>query len=169
MISENAVIYNKRNANPSISGIDKASANAAYDAFNTLNILGNSSTLDKESMQEAKESIAQLVIDKMIQLDHGRTIHKKLGSMNEEQVKKQLGENAKELAKSPAFEAAVPKNINSTYIKKLLADYDGNGIMQVKNSIESYRKAVRSINQNVENATGKNDNKVIETNIIKKV
>lgn len=169
MISENAVIYDKRNANPSISGIDKASANAAYDAFNTLNILGNSGALDKESMQDAKESIAQLVIDKMIQLDHGRTIHKKLGSMNEEQVKKQLGEKAKELAKSPAFEAAVPKNINSTYIKKLLADYDGNGIMQVKNSIESYRKAVRSINQNVENVTGKNDNKVIEKNIIKKV
>ena len=169
MISENAAIYNKRNANSSIKGIDKVSAGAAYDAFNTLCILGNSGTLDKESIQEAKESIAQLVVDKMIQLDHGKTIHKKLGNMNEEQVKQQLSEKAKELAKSPAFEAAVPKNINSTYIKKFLADYEGNGIMQVKNSIESYRKAVRNINQNVEKATAKNSSKVIETNLGKKV
>ncbi|MBR3268594.1 MAG: hypothetical protein IKI58_07695 [Oscillospiraceae bacterium] len=62
--------------------------------------------------------------------------------MNEQQFK----DTAKTLSESKEFKAAVPDKINKIYIQKFLADHDGHGVMQVKNSVEKYRKATKSIN-----------------------
>lgn len=50
-------------------------------------------------------------------------------------------QTAKELSESKKFAAAVPNEINGICLKKFLAEHDGYGVMQVKNSIEKYRKA----------------------------
>ncbi len=68
-------------------------------------------------------------------------------NMNEEQFK----ESAKTLSESPAFKAAVPDTINGFYVKKFLADHDGHGVMEVKNSIDRYQKTVKNINDNANN------------------
>ncbi|MBQ6675943.1 MAG: hypothetical protein IJM75_07415 [Ruminococcus sp.] len=144
-IDENARSYENRYDDKLLKGIDKVSANVAHTAFSSLQVSGNMEKIDQKENQEAREHIAELVLDKMIQLDYGKTMHQKLGKMNSEQ----FSQKAKELANSPAFNAAVPKNLNTAYIKNFLADEDGKGVMQVKNSIEAYRKAVKSVNANV--------------------
>lgn len=163
-IDENAQSYENRYDDKLLKGIDKVSANVAHTAFSSLQVSGNMEKIDQKENEEAREHIAELVLDKMIQLDYGKTMHQKLGKMNSEQ----FSQKAKELANSPAFNAAVPKNLNTAYIKSFLADEDGKGVMQVKNSIEAYRKAVKSVNANVNaNQPVKKEEKVIEQKVNK--
>lgn len=163
-IDENARSYENRYDDKLLKGIDKVSANVAHTAFASLQVSGTMDKLDQKENQEAREHIAELVLDKMIQLDYGKTMHHKLGKMDREQ----FSQKAKELANSPAFNAAVPKNLNAAYIKNFLADEDGKGVMQVKNSIEAYRKAVKSVNANVNgNQPVKKEEKVIDPKVNK--
>ena len=163
-IDDNARSYENRYDDKLLKGIDKVSANVAHKAFSCLQVSGTMDKLDQKENQEAREHIAELVLDKMIQLDYGKTMHQKLGKMNSEQ----FSQKAKELAGSPAFNAAVPKNLNTAYIKNFLADEDGKGVMQVKNSIEAYRKAVKSVNANVNaNQPAKKEEKVIDQKVNK--
>ena len=160
-IEQTQISYNSRVNNKSLQGLDKVSANNAYNAMNNLMLLKDLDTLNKNHLAEAKQNIAELVLDKMVQLDHGNTLHKNLKGLNEEK----LSEEAKTLSQSPAFKAAVPENINPSYIKKFLANYNGHGVMQVKNNIDKYRKAVKDINRN---AQGSANNKQLENEHIKK-
>ena len=163
-IVENAASYETRNSDKYLKGIDKVSAQAANSAFVSLKMYGGMDKIGAKENAEAREHIAELVLDKMIQLDYGKTMHQKLGKMNSEQ----FSQKAKELASSPAFNAAVPKNLNTAYIKNFLADEDGKGVMQVKNSIEAYRKAVKSVNANVNaNQPAKKEEKVIDQKVNK--
>ncbi len=163
-IDENARSYENRYDDKLLKGIDKVSANVAHTAFSSLQVSGNMEKIDQKENEEAREHIAELVLDKMIQLDYGKTMHHKLGKMDREQ----FSQKAKELANSPAFNAAVPKNLNAAYIKNFLADEEGKGVMQVKNSIEAYRKAVKSVNANVNgNQPVKKEEKVIDPKINK--
>ena len=149
MIDANNTSYSIRSKDNSLKGIDKVSATTANSAFNTLDIYTiNDTVLKPEYQEQAKQCIAELVLDKMIQLDHGNALHKNMKSMNEEQFK----ETAKKLSESPEFKASVPDKIDGTYVKKFMADYDNHGVMQIKNSIDQYRKAIKNINANANNA-----------------
>lgn len=143
----NAVAYSDRAHDKGIKGLDKVSATAANEAFSALEGHALYDDMTPEMQKEAKERIAELVLDKMIQLDHGGKLHSKMKNMNEEQFK----ESAKTLSESPAFKAAVPDTINGFYVKKFLADHDGHGVMEVKNSIDRYQKTVKNINDNANN------------------
>ena len=108
----------------------------------------NDTVLKPEYQQQAKQCIAELVLDKMIQLDHGNALHNKLKTIAEDQFR----ETAKKLSESPEFKASVPDKIDGTYVQKFMADHDDHGVMQVKNSIDQYRKAVKNINATANNA-----------------
>ena len=142
MKMQNEEIYRNRSNDEKLQGIDKISAKTATNAFEELDSLSFKSEFTPEQQQQAKQLIAELVLDKMVQFDHGNVLHKKCKNMNEQQFK----DTAKTLSESKEFKAAVPDKINKVYIIKFLADHDGHGVMQVKNSVEKYRKATKSIN-----------------------
>ena len=167
MIDKNLDIYNTRGANDMLKGVDKVSAQNASSAFDMLKLKSELGELSKDDIEQSRECISQLVLDKMVQLDHGNAIHKNLKGLDT----KGFLDKAKELENSQAFKAAVPENINQTYIKKFLADYDGHGVMNVKNSMESYLKAVKKANSNVNNNPDKKEvaeKKVLDQNSLGK-
>ena len=71
MKMQNEEIYRNRSNDEKLQGIDKISAKTATNAFEELDSLSFRSEFTPEQQQQAKQLIAELVLDKMVQFDHG--------------------------------------------------------------------------------------------------
>ena len=158
MKEDNELIYLNRSNDEKLKGLDKVSADVAMNAFNELSTKGGLEKLNPEDVLQAKENIAELVLDKMVQLDHGNVLHKNMKNIDQEQFKAQ----AKELSKSPEFNAVIPDTLSTEYINNILADREGLGVMQIKGNMEKVRKASKPVNNN---APANKAEHIIENNL----